>query len=350
MLRIYFFCGPVTGRGGMESVMSNLCIGLKDLGHEVRILLTSASIDRTWEKKLPVSHLGKGPTGDIFQDAALLCRALDTLNMPDIIVALDTWQLAVAHHAFASIDRRPLLISWIHFSTHIMKKERLEWLSYADSHIAISTGLQEQLAHITPDIPSYLLFNPVSFDDRIYKRAEKNNFLFVGRLDNYQKRVDILLHALSKVTGPWHLDVIGDGIDRSMLHELAIELGISEKIKWHGWHHDPWSVLDSATALINSSDFEGLCITIIEALAKGVPVITTDCPVGPSDIVSHGENGWIFQMGSVDELALILNNIVHNKIEMPSTYTCRKSIESFEKSVVALNYERVLLKILNDAR
>ncbi|MBA2779002.1 glycosyltransferase [Halomonas kenyensis] len=111
--------------------------------------------------------------------------------------------------------------------------------------------------------------------------------VYVGRLDMRQKRLDRLLEGYkkSKVTLP--LVIIGDG-ERQDLQELkyhAAELGLQPRIRLLGHRANPYPYMRHASALLLSSDYEGLPNVVIEALACGTPVVSTDCPTGPRDLL-----------------------------------------------------------------
>jgi len=139
-------------------------------------------------------------------------------------------------------------------------------------------------------------------------------FLYVGRLDNEQKRVDRLLKALSNFRDEgFKLTIIGNGKDREKLVSLSNELGIADKIEWAGWQSDPWEYIKNtggAEALILTSDYEGFPAVIVEAMANGIPCISTDCPVGPSDIIQDELNGVIIPMSDDPTIVKSLTDVI----------------------------------------
>jgi glycosyltransferase involved in cell wall biosynthesis len=99
-----------------------------------------------------------------------------------------------------------------------------------------------------------------------------------------------------------HLVVVGDGERREALQQLAHALGLAGRIHFLGWRHDLEAVLGDLDVVICCSQNEGTPVSLIEAMAAGVPVVSTDVG-GVSDVVSHGETGWLVPAGDPAALA-----------------------------------------------
>lgn len=127
--------------------------------------------------------------------------------------------------------------------------------------------------------------------------------LAVGRFSR-QKNFPLLLNAFSKVRAarPARLIILGEGELRPELEALARELGIAEDVDLPGFDPNPFRFMSRAAAYVLSSDWEGLPTALIEALACGAPVVTTDC-AGTGEILLDGKLGRIVPRGDADALA-----------------------------------------------
>ena len=134
----------------------------------------------------------------------------------------------------------------------------------------------------------------------------------MGRLSE-EKRVNVILKAIATAHDRWNLAIYGDGNKLDELRQLTDSLNISNQVVFKGWIQQPWNDVHEAAALIISSEYEGFSLVCYEALACGIPVIST--PVnGVTDIIHDGINGYIYPHNSPEELAHILDNIAQGNI------------------------------------
>ncbi|CAN7195019.1 glycosyltransferase [Trinickia sp. LjRoot230] len=167
-----------------------------------------------------------------------------------------------------------------------------------------------QLEHVT--------VLPNAVDVRaIQARATDNNgpivaggnryIVSVARLDEIQKDHRTLLAAYASMVRKYaldeHLVVVGNGAHRGELEHLASELGIAARVHFLGHLDNPHPVMVGASVLVLSSKYEGMPMVLIEALALGKPIVATDCPTGPREILDHGKAGTLVPVGDAEALA-----------------------------------------------
>lgn len=119
--------------------------------------------------------------------------------------------------------------------------------------------------------------------------------LAVGRL-TVQKGFDILLAAFALAAascGSWRLVIVGDGDEDARLQALAARLGIRDRVDFPGAQHDLWPYYARARIFALSSRHEGCPLVLREAMAAGLPVVATDCPSGPAEILCDGVTGLL---------------------------------------------------------
>lgn len=138
-------------------------------------------------------------------------------------------------------------------------------------------------------------------------KRETGLIVSVGRLSP-EKEHAILIRAFAKLAHlGWRLEIAGEGPMREPLLALIHELGVERSVMLTGFVNDPFSVFRRAELVVSSSLYEGFGNAIVEALACGTPVVATDCPYGPREILADGRYGLLVPVGDADALALAMN-------------------------------------------
>ncbi|MGI8777100.1 MAG: glycosyltransferase [Acidimicrobiales bacterium] len=174
---------------------------------------------------------------------------------------------------------------------------------FADRIVAVSQGVADDLVATTGLRPDRVevIYNPVVFD-RIAAAAEsavshpwlaaKTGPVVVamGRLVD-QKDFATLIRAVARLPEECRLVILGEGPARPRLEALAVELGIAGRVDLPGYSANPYPALRAADVFVLSSRWEGLPTVLIEALTFDTPIVATDCPSGPREILDGGAWG-----------------------------------------------------------
>jgi len=183
----------------------------------------------------------------------------------------------------------------------------------AGGRVAVSSGVADDMARLSGirrrDI--VVIHNPAA-TGRLVKRGESSLpilpmdspfVLAVGTLKPV-KRHDLLIRAFARLKLPnARLYILGEGRERTSLAGLIRELGMEDRILMPGFQMNtaPWYA--HADLFVLSSDYEGFGNVIVEALEQGTPVVSTDCPSGPREILENGKYGTLVPVGDVEALA-----------------------------------------------
>lgn len=225
----------------------------------------------------------------------------------------------------------------------------------ADAVIAVSRGVADALARAInyPLGRIKVIFNPVDLA-RIQRQArvdidhpwlhpdEPPVIISVGRLVP-EKDFGTLLRAFEvlRKTRSARLVILGEGRLRADLLRLASELGIEGDVSMPGFVGNPFSYMARANVFVLSSRTEGLPTALIEALACGCPVVSTDCPSGPSEILEGGKWGRLVPVGDADALAHAIAATLSETDHRDVTARARE----FGLDVVVDDYFRVLFPV-----
>lgn len=157
------------------------------------------------------------------------------------------------------------------------------------------------------------LFNLENMPDKPYSGDRKKTVVSVGRL-NKQKNQRMLIEAFAQLSGEfagYSLTIWGEGPERANLEKLIKELNMQDRIFLPGTSDKILEEIYDEGIFVLSSDFEGMPNALMEAMAMGLPCISTDCPCGGSkDLINNGENGILVPVGKVEPLATAMKELI----------------------------------------
>ncbi|MEA3407265.1 MAG: glycosyltransferase [Chloroflexota bacterium] len=198
----------------------------------------------------------------------------------------------------------------------------------SDQVVAVSNGVASDLItslSLAPDKVT-TIYNPVvdsSLEDLKNEPVEHPWFaadravpviLGCGRLTN-QKGFAYLIKAVARIQDqiPARLVILGKGPLQAALNRLIHSLGLTDRIQLLGFQPNPYKFMARADLFVLSSLWEGLGLALIEAMACGAPVISTDCPSGPGEIITHGVNGLLVPPGDVEALSAAIRKVLSDQ-------------------------------------
>lgn len=163
----------------------------------------------------------------------------------------------------------------------------------------------------------------------------------VGRLAP-QKGFDVLVEALARLPKQVRLVIFGEGPQRAALEQQARRLDVAERLDLPGYCADPQAEIAVADGFVLSSRFEGSPNALVEALATGVPVVATDCPYGPAEILQQGRVAPLVPVGDVPALAQALLHLLNSDPQAGRDLR-QQAVVRFTRRTAARSYLRLLL-------
>ncbi|RDC52883.1 glycosyltransferase [Acinetobacter sp. RIT592] len=301
---------------GAERFALTLAKGLIDAGHEAHIVYFKNIIDLPIPEgvKLHFFDYQKYRAIPKFMRASFAAKAFDrfvikNIGIPDLVLSN-----LFPVDFILSKSQLPNVHLVIHNTTSLEYGERLEGMKkqldkvyLAKPCVAVSKGVEKDFIKVFGSKSRITtIYNPIDVEQVVSTAneyipdIEKPYIVNVGKFKQ-QKRHDILIKAYAKANVQEKLVLVGTGDLLEASKKLVKDLEIEDKVIFTGFKKNPYPYIKHAKLMVVSSDFEGFSIAILEALALGTPIISTDCPSGPSEVL---EPQQLVPVRNIDEMAI----------------------------------------------
>lgn len=261
-------------------------------------------------------------------------------------------------------------VVWIHNSIPNLKKSESKIKRFGkrlekyNKIVAICDEMKEELTDIYPNLKEKIIriYNPFNFSrvlnlkDDLSELNEKDRNLLkedyciaISRLDTIQKDYKTLLKAFQILKSKGidkKLYIVGDGPSKEEIKNMIKEYDLIEEVKLLGRFKNPYIWLNNADFFIHSSKYEGFGLVLIEAAILDKLVISSNCPVGPTEILENGKSGILFNVGESEELAEKIEKVLNDK-NLRNRYilSMKERREDFKKENVLKEYEKLIDEI-----
>jgi glycosyltransferase involved in cell wall biosynthesis len=325
--------------GGAERAMVSLMHGFVQQGWHVELVMNTASGPYLSEIPDTVKVVDlQAPR--MLAGLPKLVQYLRS-NRPDFLISSLHYsnEVAIVACMLAGTSTKVFVVEQNTLSIHSEERKTDRWapglskLLYprADGVIAVSRGVTDDLRHTVGLSGDRLrtIYNPAIFpklftqaqvavDHEWIQAADLPIVLGAGRLEK-QKDFATLIHAFAKVlqTREARLIILGTGQQRQHLQDLINSLGIADKARLQGYVKNPYPYFARASVFALSSRWEGFGNVLAEALALGTPVVSTDCPNGPAEILDGGRYGALVNMGDSNAMAEAILAAIAGKLQQP---------------------------------
>ena len=333
---------PSLRGGGAERVMVNLARGFSEKGLDVDLVLAKA--EGPYLSQVPPEvRVIDLHSPRVLASLPHLVRYLRRERPQTILSAMDHANIvAIWARKFSGMPCRVVVSVHSTLSRALMNIPNLRgylmpnliriFYPLADTVVAVSNGVADDFANITklPRESIKVIYNPIVTSELLEKaneavehpwfsRGEPPVILSVGRLTK-AKDYPTLIRAFALVhrERPARLMILGEGEERPKLEALIQELGLDDDVSLPGFVDNPYAYMARSAVFVLSSAWEGFGNVLVEAMAVGTPVVATDCPSGPAEILEGGKWGKLVPVGDIETLAGAIIATQTNRIDSTS--------------------------------
>lgn len=353
-----------SGQGGVERMMVHLCHGLVEAGYAVDLVLAKVKGEaiQTLPAQVNLVKLGSEHT---LTALPRLVRYLQRERPEVLLAAKDrAGRVALRARQLAGVNTRVYIRLGTHLSTALAGKSALaRWFRVAPMRrlynkaagvIAVSEGVAADTAKLTGMEPQqiHVVHNPVIPPDLATSKRQPVDhpwleperdwsvILGVGRLTP-QKDFVTLIRAFAKLRQRQEarLIILGEGRQRDELRALAETLGLADSLDLPGFQSNPYAWMAKADLFVLSSRWEGSPNVLTEALACGTPVVATDCPSGPREILGKHKLAPLVEVGNSDALFAAITATLASP---PSSQRLEQAINDYTIAASTQGYLQVL--------
>jgi glycosyltransferase involved in cell wall biosynthesis len=363
MARIIAYIHSLAG-GGAERVWAVIASGLAQRGHEVLFVVERNDLENAQYLQDVDLYGLRGST-----HLAQIIDLMRTWRRFDADLVISAASNANVKATIAKLFMRRSLIASVHSEAadppRLLGKAGFVLLPFiervADRLVYNSQGLKKRLEarskilrkrgvviHNPVWLPAKSDFNPADVDEQIPALAGKQMILSVGRLIDATKGQSDLLRAFAgfaKGHPEFHLVFLGEGPSATELSSLAVKLGVAQKVHFPGYRRDPWSFYARAAIFAHTARHEAFGNVIVEALAFGLPVVSTDC-LGPKEILGK-EIGWVVARGNLRAIEIALSEAATKPVNRDAL---RARAAEFGSEFAVTAYEALIETVINEKR
>jgi glycosyltransferase involved in cell wall biosynthesis len=352
-----------SGDGGVERMMINLMQGLVAKHYAIDLVLAKAT--GSFVNMIPAEiNVIRLDTSHTYTSLFALMHYLKRTRPPVLLVAKHRAGLVAAWaRRLTGIPNHLVLRLGTTVSAALQGKSRIRHLiwhtsmrtfyPWLDKIIAVSEGVAGDIIKITGltfanvEVIHNPVVTPVLASQALqplshpwFHTGSLPVIMGVGRL-TLQKDFPTLIRAFAKVQEriPSRLMILGEGGERQLYTSLATELGIADSLELPGFVANPYAYLARAGIFVLSSRWEGSPNALTEAMALGIPVVATDCPSGPREILQDGRYGKLVPVGDVNSLAAAIVETLKNP---PSSAELKIAVSSYTVETSTLKYLQAL--------
>ena len=239
------------------------------------------------------------------------------------------YDTVVGVHAFLSLHLASVrnrlnvnnVTAWMHNSYNALFDKENPYLPGLKSFFAVEmrrldgivvlSKSDERLFRSNLGLESVTINNPLTLTPSGLASVEYKKFLAIGRFSPKHKGFDLLIKAFAKfadTNNDWTLEIVGEGDEEIIYRQLIAEHRLEQRVKICPFTNDIQRHYAGASVYVLSSRWEGQPLVLVEAMAHGLPIVSSDLPVAMELLEGH-HCGTFFKCGDIDDMAMALNRM-----------------------------------------
>ena len=353
-MKILFYADTVFGFGGVQRVLAVIAKALSD-EHDVTILSTDTDVNLsmygykqsnvkfdyiTYQGKIDlefylcktISFLYKKVLPHSSATSKLYSYSFFRPSYKKQLIAKingGEYDAVIGVHAFLSLHlasvRKRLnvknIIGWMHNSYNALFDKESPYLPGLKSFFAnemrrlegivVLSKSDERLFRENLGLESVTIYNPLTLTPRGRASVEYKKFLAIGRFSPKHKGFDLLIKAFAKFSqtnNDWMLEIVGEGDEENIYRQLIAEHHLEQRVKICPFTNDIQRHYAGASVYVLSSRWEGQPLVLVEAMAHGLPIASSDLPVA-KELLEGRHCGTFFKCGDIDDMSLALQRM-----------------------------------------
>jgi glycosyltransferase involved in cell wall biosynthesis len=190
-------------------------------------------------------------------------------------------------------------------------------------------------------IPTRVIYNPLTLQPGSPSQGNSKRFLAVGRFSHLHKGFDLLIdafHLFAQKDSEWMLDIVGEGPEEELYHKKIAQYKLENRIQIHPFTNDVQAYYSQAQVYVLSSRWEGFGLVLVEAMAHGLPIVSSDLPTSREIM---GDFALYFPNGNATALAQKLQEatLLDVKKKAPEAFSIARQ---FDLSIIAKQWQEIL--------
>lgn len=353
-MKILFYADTVFGFGGVQRVLAVIAKALSD-EHDVTILSTDTDVNLsmygykqsnvkfdyiTYQGKIDlefylcktISFLYKKVLPHSSATSKLYSYSFFRPSYKKQLIAKINgggYDVVIGVHAFLSLHLAAVrnhlnvknVTAWMHNSYNALFDKDNPYLPGLKSFFAnemrglegivVLSKSDERLFRENLGLESVTIYNPLTLTPRGRASVEYKKFLAIGRFSPKHKGFDLLIKAFAKFSqtnNDWMLEIVGEGEEENMYMQLIAEHHLEQRVKICPFTNDIQRHYAGASVYVLSSRWEGQPLVLVEAMAHGLPIASSDLPVA-KELLEGRHCGTFFKCGDIDDISLALQRM-----------------------------------------